>query len=51
MELAYNDKMARNKEKVKNLLIREDLSDRTVDTKEVKTKDSKETAKMFSKMV
>ena len=33
------------------LIIREDLSDGTVDAKEVKTKDSEETVKMFSKMI
>ena len=51
MDLAYVDKLAKDKNGVKNLLVRQDLFDRTVDAKGMKTKHSKETAKTFSKMI
>ena len=47
MDLAYVDNVAKNNKGVKYLLVRQDLFDRTVDTKGMKTKDSKETAKTF----
>ena len=43
MDLAYVDKLAKNNNDVKYSLSRQDLFDRTVDAKEMKTKDSKET--------
>ena len=51
MNLAYVDKLARDKNGVNYLLIRQDLFDRTVDAKGMKTKDSNETVKTFSKMI
>ena len=49
MDLAYVDKLAKNNNGVKYLLVRQDLFDRTVEAKGMKTKDSKETVKTFSK--
>ena len=51
MNLAYVDKLAKDNNGVKYLLVRRDLFDRTVDAKGMKTKDSKETHKTFSKMI
>ena len=48
---AYVDKFAKNNNGVKYLLVRQGLFDRTVDAKGMKTKDSKETVKTFSKMI
>ena len=45
MDLAYNDKLVKDKTGVKFLLVRQALFDRTVDAKGMKTKDSKETAR------
>ena len=51
MDLAYMDKLSKYNNGVKYLLFRQDLFDRTVDAKRMKTKDSKETVKTFSKMI
>ena len=51
MGLAYVDKLAKNNNGVKYLLVRQDLFDRTVDAKGLKTKDSKETVRAFFTMV
>ena len=51
MDLAYVDKLAKDDNGVKYLLVRQDLFDRTVDAKGMKKKDSKETIKTFSKMI
>ena len=51
MDLAYVDKLAKDINGVKYLLVRQDLFDRTVDAKGMKTKDSEETVKTFSKMI
>ena len=51
MDLAYVDKLAKDNNGVKHLLVRQELFDRTVDAKGMKTKDSKETVKTFSKMI
>ena len=51
MDLAYFDKLAKDNNGVKYLLVRQDLFDRTVDAKGMKTKDSKETVKTFTKMI
>ena len=40
MELAYVDKLAKDKNRVKYLPVRQDLFDRTVYAEEMKTKDS-----------
>ena len=47
MDLAYVDKLVKDIIGVKNLLGRQDLFDRTVDAKGMKTKDSKETVRAF----
>ena len=51
MDLAYVDKLAKDKNGVRFLLVRQNLFDRTVDAKGMKTKYSKETVKTFSKMI
>ena len=51
MDLAYVDKFAKESNGVKFLLVREDLFDRTVNAKRMKTKDSQETVKAFSSMI
>ena len=51
MDLAVVDKLAEENNNVKFLLIRQDLFDRTVDSKGMKTKDSQETARSFSTMI
>ena len=51
MDLAYVDKLAKDNNGVKYLLVRQDLFDRTVDAKGMKTKNSKETVKTFSKII
>ena len=51
MDLAYVDELAKDNNGVRYLLVHEDLFDRIVDSKGMKTKDSKETVKTFSKMI
>ena len=51
MDLAYVDKLARENNGVKYLLVRQDLFDRTVNARGMKTKDSQETVKAFSSMI
>ena len=51
MDLAYVDKLAKDDNGVNFLLVRQDLFDRTVDAKGMKTKDSKETVRAFSTMI
>ena len=51
MDLAYVDELAKNNNGVKYSLVRQDLFDRTVDAKGVKTTDSKETVKTYLKMI
>ena len=51
MDPAYVDKLAKENNGVKYLLVRQDLFDRTVNAKEMKTKDSQETVKAFSSMI
>ena len=51
MNLAYVDKLAKDDNGVKYLLVRQDLFDRTVDAKEMKTIDSKETVRAFLSMI
>ena len=51
MDLAFVDKLAKDNNGVKFLLVRQNLFDRTVDAKGMKTKDSKETVRTFSKMI
>ena len=49
--LAYVDKLAKENNGVKYLLVRQDLFDRTVNAKGMKRKDSQETLKAFSSKI
>ena len=51
LDVAYIDKLAKDKNGVKYLLVRQDLFDRTVDAKGMKTNDSKETVRAFLTMI
>ena len=51
MDLTYVDKLAKDNNGVKYLLLRQDLFDRTVDAKGTKTKVSKETVPAISTMI
>ena len=51
MDLAYVEKLAKKNIGVKCLPVRQDLFDRTVNAKGMKTKDSLETVKAFSSMI
>ena len=51
IDLAYVDKLAKENNGVKFLLVRQDLFDRTVNAKGMTTKDSQETVKAFSSMI
>ena len=51
MGLAYVDKLAKDNNGVKYLLVRQDMFDRTVDAKGMKTKDSKEAVRVFLSMI
>ena len=51
MDLAYVDELAKVNDGVKYLLVRQNLFDRTVDAKGMKTKDSKETVRTFLTMI
>ena len=51
MDLAYVNKLTKDTNGVKYLLVRQDLFDRTVDAKGMKTKDSKETVRAFLSMI
>ena len=51
MDLAHVDKLAKDNKGVEYLLVRQDLFDRTVDAKGMKTKDSKETVRALLTMI
>ncbi len=51
MDLAYVDNLAKGNNGVRYLLVRQDLFDRTVDAKGMKTNDSKVTVKTLSKVI
>ena len=51
MDMAYDDKLAKDKNGVKYLLVRQDLFARTLDAKRIKAKESKETVRAFSTMI
>ena len=51
MDLAYVDKLAKEKNGVKYLLVRQNLFDRTVNANGLKTKDFQKTVKAFSSMI
>ena len=50
-DLAYVDKLAKESNGVKYLLVRQDLFDRTVNAKRMKTKASQETVQALSSMI
>ena len=50
-DLAYVDKLSKENNGVKYLLVRKDLFDRTVNAKGMKTKESQESVKAFSSMI
>ena len=50
-DFAYVDKLAKDNNGVKYLLVRQDLFDRTVNAKGMKTNDSKETVCAFLSMI
>ena len=51
MDLAFVDKLAKENNGLKCLLVSQDLFDRTVNAKGMKTKDSQETVKAFSSLI
>ena len=51
MDLAYVDKLAKENNGLKYLLVRQDLFDRNVKAKGMKTKDSQEFLKAFSSTI
>ena len=51
MDLAHDDKLGIDNNRVKYVLVRQDLFDRTVDAKGMKTKFSRETARAFLVMI
>ena len=51
MDLAYVHKLAKENNGVKYLLVRQDLFDRTVNAKGMKTKEAQETVKASSSMI
>ena len=51
MDLTFVEKLADDNNGVKYLFVRQDMFDRTADAKGMKTKDSKETVKSFSKLI
>ena len=50
-DLAYVDKLAKEDNGIKYLLVRQDLFDRTIEIKGLKRKDSQESVKAFSSMI
>ena len=51
LDLADVDKLAKENNGVKHLLVRQDLFDRTVNARGMRPKDSQETVKAFSSMI
>ena len=51
MELPYVDEVAEDNNVVKYLLVRQDVFDRTIDAKRMKTKDSRKTVRSFLTMI
>ena len=51
MDLAYVDKLAKDNRGIKYLLVRQDVFDRTIDVRGLKTKDSKEALRAFTQMI
>ena len=51
MDFGFVDKLAKDNNGVKYLLVCRDMFDKTVDVRQMKTQDSKETVKIFSEMI
>ena len=51
MDLAYVDKLAKNNRGIKYLLVRQDVFDKTIDVRGLKTKDAKEALRVFAQMI
>ena len=51
MDLAYVDKLANDNRGIKYLLVRQDVFDKTIDVRGLKTKDSKEALRAFTQMI
>ena len=48
MDLAYVDKLAKDNRGIKYFLVRQDVFDKTIDVRGLKTKDSKEALRAFT---
>ena len=51
MDLAYVDKLAKNNRGIKYLLVRQDVFDKTIDVRGLRTKDSQEALRDFEQMI
>ena len=51
MDLAYVDKLAKDNRGIMYLLVRQDVFDRTIDVRGLKTKDSKEALRPIAQMI
>ena len=51
MDLAYVDKLANDNRGIKYFLVRQDVFDKTIDVRGLKTKDSKEALRAFTQMI
>ena len=51
MDLAYVDKLAKDNRGIKYLLVRQDVFDKTIDVRGLKTKNSKEVLRDFTQMI
>ena len=51
MDLAYVDKLAKNNRGIKHLLVRQDVFDKTIDVRGLKTKDANEALTVFAQMI
>ena len=51
MDLAYVDKLAKDNRGIKYLLVRQDVFDKTIDVRGLKTKDTKEALRAFTQMI
>ena len=51
MDLAYVDKQAKDNRGIKYLLVHQDVFDKTIDVRGMKTKDSKETLRAFAQII
>ena len=51
MDLAYVDNLAKDNKGINNLLVRQDVFDKTIDVRGLKTKDSREALRAFAQMI